>query len=87
MKEKDLETHPNNNVIERFHSTFRERDKVMRGFKGKEENFADAFRTYYNFIKQHEGLNGKTPSEVANIDLQLDRNRWLSLVRKANDKG
>jgi len=80
---KDLETHPNNNIIERFHGTFRERDKTMRGFKGQEKIFAEGFRTYYNFIKQHQGLDGKTPSQVANIDLQLDRNRWLSLLKKS----
>lgn len=74
----------NNNLVERFHGTFRERDKVMRGFKGGETVFADGFRNYYNFIRPHFSLNGQTPSQVANIDLQLDRNRWLSLVRKAH---
>lgn len=73
----------NNNLIERYHSTFRERDKTMRGFKGGEQNFADGFRTYYNFIKQHQGLNGLTPSQKAEIDLQLERNRWLDLLRKS----
>ena len=52
----------------------------MRGFKGQEQIFSDGFRTYYNFIKQHQGLNGMTPSQVADIDLNLGRNRWLSLL-------
>lgn len=73
----------NNNEIERFHGTFRERDKVMRGFKGQEKIFVEGFRTYYNFIKQHQGLNGRTPSEVVDIDLQLNGNRWLSLLRRS----
>lgn len=30
-------------------------------------------------------LNGKTPAEMANIDLKLKGNRWLPLIKKAND--
>jgi transposase-like protein len=75
----------NNNLIERYHSTFRERDKVMRGFKAKRtaKELTEGFRTYYNFIRKHHSLNGLTPSQKAEIDLQLDRNRWLSLLKKS----
>lgn len=75
----------NNNLVERYHSTFRERDKVMRGFKSEQttKNYADSFKTYYNFIRPHQALNGKTPSQKANLDLKLDRNRWLSLLKKS----
>lgn len=45
-----IRTKPNNNLVERYHGTFRERDKTMRGFKGGEQNFSDSFRTYYNFV-------------------------------------
>jgi transposase-like protein len=65
----------NNNEIERFHGTFRERDKTVRGFKGQEKVFVDGFRIYYNFIRKHQGLNGVTPSQKANLDLNLNRNR------------
>lgn len=75
----------NNNLIERYHSTFREFDKVRRGFKSKKtaQTISDGFRTYYNFIKKHQGLKGLTPSQKANLDLELNRNRWLSLLRKS----
>ncbi len=41
------------------------------------------YRTYYNFIRKHSALNGKTPSEVAGIDLQLGKNKWVGLIRKS----
>lgn len=71
-----------NNKIERFHGTFRERDKVMRGLKSVEtaQVFIDAFRNYYNFIRPHEGLNGMTPAQAAGIDLKSGKNRWIELI-------
>lgn len=77
-----IRSHIHNNLIERFHGTFRERDKVMRGFKGGEEVFSDGFRNYYNFIRPHMSL-GITPAEASGIDLELGRNRWLSLLKKS----
>jgi len=78
----------NNNTMERYHATVREREKTMRGLDNKKsaELFIDGFRDYYNFIKIHQSL-GTTPAKAAGIDLKLDRNRWLSLIRQALEKG
>jgi len=65
--------------------TFRERDKVLRGLK-KEETakvIAEGFRAYYNFLRPHQALESKTPAEKANINPDLGRNRWLSLIQKS----
>jgi len=72
----------NNNMIERFHGSFRERDKVMRGFKGQDnaEFLAESYRTYYNFVRPHEALGGLTPSQMAKIRMQRERNRWINLL-------
>lgn len=40
-------------------------------------------RIYYTFIRPHQSLNGKTPAEMANLDLGLGRNKWRGLVEKA----
>jgi len=37
---------------------------------------------YYNFIKPHESLDGKTPSEEAGITIE-GNNKWLTLMRKS----
>jgi len=70
-----------NNDLERYHGTFREFDKVRRGFfkhrTGKEN--VDGFRTYYNYIREHSEL-GTTPAEAAGIDLNLGENKMLGLM-------
>jgi len=43
----------------------------------------DGNRIYYNFIRPHMALSGKTPAEKAGIDLQLEDNRWESLIRRS----
>jgi len=35
-----------------------------------------------DFIKPHESLDGKTPSEMAGITIEGD-NKWLTLMYKA----
>lgn len=67
-----------NNKIERFHNTFRARDKVMRGFGGKQKAFAENFKTYYNFVKNHQALN-MTPAQKAGIDQKPE---WKELLLK-----
>jgi transposase-like protein len=73
----------NNNLIERLHGTVRDREKVMRGLKIEETPIVDGHKIYYNFIKPHMGLEGKTPAQEAGLDLGLDGDRWLGLIKKA----
>ena len=72
----------NNNIIERYHGTNRERDKVMRGLQNglTTQQYNDNFRTYYNFVKKHQGLNGLTPSQRAGIN---ETREWKPLLIKS----
>ena len=70
----------NNNNIERFHGTFRQRDKVMRGFKGNQKQYAENFKTFYNFIREHQALKGLTPAQRAGINKKAD---WRELLISA----
>jgi hypothetical protein len=37
---------------------------------------------YHNFIKPHEGLAGKTPSEACGIEFKCE-NKWITLIQNA----
>ena len=75
----------NNNLVERMQGTIRERDKVMRGMKGQEtaKVLMDGLKNYYNFLRPHMSLENETPAKEADINLELGRNRWLSIIRKS----
>lgn len=75
-----------NNLIERYHNDFREFDKVRRGFKSNKttQDWANGFKLYHNFIHKNTGI-GTTPAQKAGIELNLERNKWESLIRKTRN--
>ena len=42
----------------------------MRGFKTDVTPIVEEHRLYYNFIKEHQSLDGKTPSEQTGITIE-----------------
>ena len=73
-----------NHKIERLHNTIRDRTKIMRGFHGSLESaraIMKGMEIYYNFVRKHQGIEGKTPSEEAIPELTLSTNKWLSLIK------
>ena len=70
--------------VERIHNTLRQRTKTFRGFHGSVESayaIMKGLEIYYNFIRKHEALKGKTPSEIALPNLKFETpNRWLELI-------
>jgi putative transposase len=71
--------HQTNNRIERVNGTLRERVKVQRGWKTVETPLAEGNRIQYNFVKPHMALEGKTPAQVAGMDIK----GWKELLAKA----
>jgi putative transposase len=73
-----------NNPIERLHNTLKQRYKVFRGFDNPQsaEKFFDFYRVYYNFIRKHMSLCDQTPAQIAQIQLNLNRNRFLSMIER-----
>ena len=74
----------NNNRMERYHGTFKERSKVMRAIKKSDSAFIDGQRIYYDYIRPHSALESKTPAEAAGINLNLAGNKWEALIKKAS---
>jgi transposase-like protein len=76
----------NNNIAERLNGTVREREKVMRGIKSDEtaEELMNGLRTYYNFVRPHMSLKGKTSAEALGLNLELGENKWISPIKKAS---
>lgn len=73
----------NNNMVERLNGTIREREKVTRNLKDQARVIIEGYRNYYNLLRPHQALNGRTPAEESGIDLNLKANKWLSLIRKS----
>jgi len=69
-----------------FHSTMKERCKVMRGFSQHQSASLtmDGWLIYYNYVRRHMALGGSTPAEAAGIDIKPGRNRWQTLILRNN---
>ena len=73
----------NNNKMERINGEIRDREKVMRGLKKKDTPILKGYQIFHNFIRTHEGLNGKTPAEACGIKVEGD-NKWITLIQNAS---
>ncbi len=82
IQTKGLTAEINTNLIERFHSTLKERTKVLRGFKTLDtaELVLSGFLINYNFFRPHMTLDDKTPAEIAGIESPAKN--WTELVKK-----
>ena len=75
----------NNNKMERMNGEFRDREKVVRGIKKTDSVMFDGYQMYHNYLRPHQGLEGKTPAEACGIDIQGD-NKWLTIIQNASNQ-
>ena len=75
----------NNNKMERINGEIRDREKTMRGLKKKDTPILQGMQIFHNYIRPHEGLDGKTPSEACGIEVNGD-NKWITLIQNASQK-
>ena len=71
-----------NNVLERMHGSIREREKVIRGLKVDDTPIIPMNQIYYNFIRPHQGLEGRTPAEAAGIGISGE-DKWSKLLKRS----
>lgn len=73
----------NNNYAERYNGKLEDRLKSIRGGFGSFDGakaFLDLRKVIHNFVKSNQQLAGKTPAEIAEINLKLKRNKLLDLI-------
>ena len=73
----------NNNKMERLNGETRDREKVMRGLKTKNSPILKGYQLYHNYIRPHEALKGKTPSEMAGIKV-VGNDKWMTIIQNAS---
>ena len=69
----------NNNMMERLNGEFRDREKVMRGVKKTDSPSITGYQIFHNFVREHEGLKGKTPAEAAGV--KYDVKNWKDIIK------
>ena len=72
----------NNNKMERLNGEIRDREKTMRGLKKDDTPILSGYQIFHNYIRPHEGLDGKTPAEACGIKIE-GKNKWLTLIQNA----
>jgi len=75
----------NNNKMERFNGEVRDREKVMRGLKKTDTPIITGYQIYHNYLRSHEGLDGKTPAEACGIEAK-GKNKWMTLIQNASQR-
>ena len=88
IKTKSLKEGFVNRPIERYHNEIRENLKSRRGLGNDEtaQDFAELLKINHNFVKPHQGLDGKTPAQSANIELNLGKDKYRDLINQAGSK-
>ncbi|MGI0090424.1 MAG: DDE-type integrase/transposase/recombinase [Nitrososphaerales archaeon] len=77
-----LDGQRHNNKMERMNGELRDREKVMRSLKNKDTPILKGLQIYHNFIREHEGLEGKTPAEASGIIVKGE-NKWQTIIENA----
>ncbi len=75
----------NNNKMERINGEIRDREKTMRSLKKDDTPILQGMQIFHNYIRPHQGLDGKTPSEACGIEIKGD-NKWITLIQNASQK-
>lgn len=79
--------YPENNKVERLNGTLRKRQKVARGLKKPTGPLTRGHAAYYNLIRPHQALGGKTPAEAAGVGTAPEGVRWAHIIRRVSLKG
>jgi hypothetical protein len=71
--------------MERTNGEIRDRERVMRGLEKKDTPILTGYQLFHNYVRPHEALEGRTPSEVAGVQVK-GTDKWLTLIQNASRK-
>lgn len=54
----------------------------MRGVKKMDTPILVGYQQYHNYFREHEGLKGRTPAEIAGIRIE-GQNKWMTVIQNA----
>ena len=74
-----------NSKMERMNGELRQREKVMRTLEKPDTAILTGMQIYHDYMRPHEALNGRSPSEAAGITVNGD-NKWVTLIQNASRK-
>lgn len=83
IREIRIDGKVHNNKMERQNGEVRDREKTMRGLKREDSPILKGYQIFHNYIREHEGLGGKTPAEAAGIQVE-GSNKWLTIIQNAS---
>ena len=83
LREITLTRKIHNQKMERMNGEMRDREKVVRGVKSVDSPLFKGAQIYHNFIREHMGLDGKTPADLAGIKVE-GKDKWLTLIQNAS---
>jgi hypothetical protein len=61
----------------------RDRERVMRTLEISDPPILTGMRIHHNYIRPHMALDGKTPADLAGIQIEGE-NRWLTIIQNAS---
>lgn len=74
----------NNNLSERLQGTIRDRDKTLRGLKGRDtgQAYIDGLVLHYNYFRPHEALDDKRPAQAAGAEMPFQDWGEVAAIRQ-----
>ena len=63
----------------------RDREEMLRGIKKDDSTMLTGYQIFHNFIRPHQALDGRTPSELCGLKVEGE-NKWKTLIENASKK-
>jgi len=74
-----------NSKMERMNGEIRDRERCMRTLEKTDTPILTGMQIYHNYVRPHMALKGKTPAEVAGIEVK-GKNKWMTLIQNASKR-